>query len=353
MKFTTTILSLALILVAFSTDALAKRAKMVAPEAITGKELTLDPVYMRSDGSIMTLTSGQLVDPYFPTKSLLIALDSGMDVSKLGNEWIKWMLARQDANGLFSRYCFKEGETTYKACAEADADDSMMAMWMELLYRMAPRGGLPKEWKESADKAEYQLNRLYNPKSTIFMISQSNQVGLLMDNLEIYASFKQIERHAIRLGDGKKAVDYRGKAELLKIGIIGNFWDDKKKRFIASTQVRTVTEFYPDTVVQMVPMMHGFSINKIPSENVFYKNWMQHHRKEWFSLIGKDYPWGLLGILAENRKDYTTAGCWLKLAAPSRHSKVWNVMDETAFQIVTWKMQDKKVDDKLCLGNNL
>jgi hypothetical protein len=51
--------------------------------------------------------------------------------------------------------------------------------------------------------------------------------------------------------------------------------------------------------------------------------------------------------------DYTTSGCWLKLAAPSRHSKVWNVMDETAFQIVAWKMQDKKVDDKLCSGDKL
>lgn len=314
----------------------------------TTKELTLEKLYIRPDGSIMTLTTGQLVDPYFPTKSLLIALDSGMNVSKLGNDWIKWMLARQDANGLFSRYCFKEGEMTYTACAEADADDSMMAMWVELLYRMAPKTGMPKKWKESAEKAEYQLNRLFNQKTTVFNISQALPVGLLMDNIEIYASFKRIEREAVRLGDGKKANEYRGKAEQLKIGITGNFWDDNSKRYIASTQVRTKLEFYPDTVVQLVPMMHGFELSKIASESAFYQNWMNNHRKEWFALIGKDYPWGLLAVLAEQRKDYQTAACWLQLAAPSRHTKVWNVMDETAFQIVSWKMEKKKVSVKEC-----
>ena len=317
------------------------------------RELTLDPIYLRPDGAIMTLTSGELVDPYFPTKALLIAHDSGMDVSKLATQWINWMIARQEPSGLFSRYCFKQGETTYTSCAVADADDSMMAMWVELLYRMSPRGGMPAAWRESADKAEYILNTLYNPQATVFMISKANQVGLLMDNLEIYSAFKRIEREAVRQSEGKKSIEYRGKAAQLAIGILGQFWDPAKKRFIASTQKRTVDEFYPDKVVQMMPLMSGFELPKPLSESRFYSDWMKQHRKEWFSLIGKEYPWGLLAVLAVERKDYAVAGCWLKQSEPSRHSKTWNVMDEAAFQIVSWKLENKKFDKKKCAGGKV
>ena len=298
----------------------------------------------------MTLTSGHLVDPYFPTKALLMAQDSGMNNPKLANAWINWMLARQNENGLFSRYCFKEGEQTYEACADADADDAMLAMWIELLYRMAPRTGLPKAWQDSAEKAQYQLDTLYNPQATVFFISKTMPVGLLMDNIEIYAAFIRIEREALRLGDSKRATDYRGKAEHLKIGIIGTFWDDKSKRYIASTQSRKDNSFYPDTVVQLIPMLHGFTISNASSQDHAYKDWMKRHRGEWFALIGNDYPWGMLAVLADRRGDFKTAGCWLQQATPYRHTNVWNILDETAFQIVQSKLQGKNT---LCAGDAL
>ena len=315
------------------------------------KQLTLDPIYIRPDGAIMTLTSGQLVDPYFPTKALLMAQDSGMDISKLATGWINWMLVRQDENGLFARYCFKEGEVKYDACAAADADDSMMAMWIELLYRMSPRSGLPKAWKDSVEKAEYQLNTLYNPQATVFFISKNMQVGLLMDNIEIYAAFKRIEREAIRIGDSTQAIAYHGKAEQLKIGIIGVFWDASHKRYIASTQTQRETSFYPDTVVQLIPMFHHFDIAHAPSQNHVYKEWMKQHRKEWFDLIGNDYPWGMLAVLAETHSDTKTTNCWFQQSMPYRNTKLWDVLDETAFQIVQWKLQKKNVTlDVPCVG---
>ena len=316
----------------------------------TAKPLALDPVYLRSDGAIMTLTSGHLVDPYFPTKALIMAQDAGMNNTKLATAWIKWMLARQNENGLFSRYCFKEGEQIYDVCANADADDAMLAMWIELLYRMAPRTGLPKAWQESAEKAQYQLDTLYNPQATVFFISSTMPVGLLMDNIEIYAAFKRIEREAIRLGDSKLALAYRGKAEHLKIGIITTFWDDKNKRYIASTQSRSENSFYPDTVVQLIPMFHGFTIAKTASQDHFYKDWMKQHRNEWFALIGNDYPWGMLAVLADKRGDFKTASCWLQQTTPYRHTNVWNILDETAFQIVQSKLQGKNTQ---CTGDAL
>lgn len=312
--------------------------------------LTLDPVYLRGDGAIMTFTSGTLIDPYFPTKALLVAQDNGMDISLLALPWIDWMLAHQDINGLFSRYCFKPGETTYENCAVADADDAMMAMWVELLYRMAPKSGMPDAWKLSIDKCLYQLDTLFNRETGVFNISKSMQVGLLMDNIEIYSAFKRVERESVRIGDGKGSLTFRHRADYIRLGIMGRFWDNKNKRFIASTQDRREMSFYPDTVAQLIPMMHHFIIPQIPSYSVFYKQWMKHHRDEWFALIGNDYPWGLLAVYAADRGDEKTAHCWLQQAAPYRNSNVWNVLDETAFQIVGMKVKRKPFDiDQECL----
>ncbi len=301
----------------------------------------LDPIYQRSDGTIRTWTSGNVVDPYFPTKALLIAQDNGMDISAIGQSWIEWLMAKQEANGLFSRYCPSESETNYEACSIADADDSMMAMWVELLYRMAPRSGLPPAWKASAEKALYQLDSIYDPHTTVFFVSKSIPVGLLMDNIEIYAAFKRIQYDAQRIGDTATAAAFRTRANQLQIGIAATFWDGKAKAFKASTQIRPKAEFYPDTVAQLIPLLHNFHSSYIVFPHHFYKKWMQTHRKEWFSSIGKDYPWGLLAVLAVKQGDMQTAACWLQLARPSRHQKEWDVLDETAFQIVDWSVQKK------------
>ncbi len=318
----------------------------------TAQELTLDPVYVRPDGAIMTFTSGNLVDPYFPIKSLLMAHDNGMDITKLALPWINWMLAHQEPDGLFMRYCIKKqpsGEV-YEVCGPADADDALLAMWIELLYRMAPKGGMPVNWKLSADKAQYQLDSIFDSKRILFFISKSLQSSLLMDNLEIYSSFKRIEKEAIRIGDSKTGIDYRAKAEYIRNGIVGNFWDNKNKRFVASTQKRDDTSFYPDTVVQLMPMMHKLLIPQITSYNAFYKKWMKYHRDEWFALIGNDYPWGLLAVFAAKRNDIKTSHCWLQMATAYRGSNVWNVLDEVSYQIVEAKLEYKNLDiDPECM----
>jgi len=302
---------------------------------------TLDAMYVRPDGAILTWASGDVVDPYFPTKALLLAQDNGMDISDLGTRWVEWMLAQQDKNGLFDRYCPKEDQSAYTICGVADADDSMMAMWIELLYRLAPRGGLPDAWSESAQKAQYQLDMIYDPKSTVFVVSRAMPVGLLMDNIEIYAAYKNIERNAVRMGDNKTAQAYHARAEYLKNGIVPTFWNPKTHSFKASTQARTDQSFYPDSVAQLTPMMYNFASPSVKLPTDFYKKWMKAHRGEWFALIGKDYPWGLLAVLAVQQGDMMTANCWLQQSTPARYTAQWNVLDEAAYQSVEWKLRMK------------
>jgi hypothetical protein len=264
-----------------------------------------------------------------------------MDISDIGKHWIDWMITQQDADGLFARYCFNDGKNKYEPCAAADADDAMMAMWVELLYRLAPRGGLPERWKVSAEKALYQLDSIYNPKLTVFSISKSLSTGLLIDNIEIYAAFKRIEREAVRMGDSKTVIAFHTRAEHLKMGITAAFWDKKTSRFKASTQARDKEEFYPDMVAQLLPMLYGFSSASVQRSPHYYKSWMKAHRDEWFSLIGTNYPWGLLAILAANQGDTQTANCWMQKATAFRNGNQWDVLDEAAYQVVEKKLQKK------------
>ncbi|MDX2074319.1 MAG: hypothetical protein SFX19_08170 [Alphaproteobacteria bacterium] len=310
--------------------------------AANAKSLQLDAEYLQPSGAIMTFAGGQeIIDPYFPTKALLTASDTGMNINVPAMGWINWMLARQEPDGLFSVFCQDPDIRDYRPCIMADADDSMMAMWVELLYRMAPKEGMPASWRQSLRKAQAQLDGLYNRETGVYFISQLMPVGLLMDNIEIYASMKRSAQEAKRIGEKQQAALFSAKAAQLRVGIIKNFWDPEKKMFRASTQPRADYVFYPDIVAQLMPMLHGFDLNVAGPPNEFYSAWMRDHHKEWTDLIGKDYPWGLVAVVATQHDDMETASCWLQQAEPHRRTGPWNVLDEAAFQSVQWSVQKK------------
>src|SRR5262249_37508859 len=82
------------------------------------RPFALDAAYTRPDGAILTFAGATTVDPYFPTRALLLAEDNGLDIRELGNRWVAWMLSRQGKDGLFSRYCFKDAVPDYSVCAD-------------------------------------------------------------------------------------------------------------------------------------------------------------------------------------------------------------------------------------------
>src|ERR1700694_5538542 len=92
--------------------------------------------YRSADGALLLTTGGNYVEPYFATKALITAQDAGLDVRQAGLGWVQWALQRQRKDGRFDRYCRKTG-TDWKPCGAADADDSMLALWLQLLYRLA------------------------------------------------------------------------------------------------------------------------------------------------------------------------------------------------------------------------
>jgi hypothetical protein len=69
----------------------------------------------------------------------------------------------------------------------------------------------------------------------------------------------------------------------------------------------------------------------------YYSNWMKAHRTDWLRQGEKDYPWGLIAVLAWRQNDLNSARCWLRQATPLRHTSRWSITDETAYQILISK----------------
>lgn len=289
-------------------------------------ELTLTD-YQGPDGAITTYFAGDSVDPYFAAKALLAAQDAGMTTRTAATRWIAWALPRQHADGRFDRYCMK-GQR-FVSCQEADADDALMAAWMELLVRSAPPKGMPPAWQASFDKASRYLDTLRDPNSGVYNISARLPVALLMDNVEVSSAFKAVSHYRQRHGDAAGAAGWRRKAEQLDKDILRVFWR-ASQGYLVSTQRREQFEFYPDAVAQIFPILGDIQPEGRPHA-VTYQSWMKENRWAWLQMSEVDFPWGLVALVADKMGDKDAIACWRLRSIQFRHGKHWNVLEEALY----------------------
>ena len=299
--------------------------------------------YQDRQGAITVHYQGEFVDPYFAIKSLLVAHEAGLDIQQAGYAWIRWLIPRQRANGLFDRFCLVDS-VEWRACENADSDDALLAMWIELLYVMAPSDGVPHVWQTSMEKAKSQFERLHDKRTGIYRISVSNQAGLFMDNVEIYAALRAISREQKRLGAHASArVTYK-QAVALRHRITQVFRPDANAPFLVSTQVLQDERFYPHEVAQVYPWLHHMPTNSM-NVRADFNAWLQHYGEGWLSFEKDVYPWGLVALTALTLGDFQTARCWLNRAAVLRNGDRWNVLEETVFQVIS---KSPKLNDVSC-----
>src|SRR5207248_1231038 len=155
--------------------------------------------------------------------------------------------------GRFERYC-KRGGAAWKPCGTADADDSMLALWLELLYRTAPPSGLPPDWAASAERARKHLASLRDWRSGVYHVSHLNHSALFMDNVEVYSALKQVAAAQARFGDAGASAATAADAEKLARAIQKTFWNERAQRFLPAAQ-RTPPAFYPDVLAQVFPWL--------------------------------------------------------------------------------------------------
>ena len=280
--------------------------------------------YTAENGGITVLNGGDTIDPYFAMQALLLAHDNGMDVSVSATKFTNWLVTHQKPDGTFDRFCTNTAKV-WTSCKTADADDSLLALWMRLLQTMPEQLNKNPAWTKSHAISKKALDHLFQPSRGIYMVSPVYLHGLFMDNLEVW-SLKAYSTPA-------KSSD----VERLAQDIHRTFWQPVNKNFLVSTQLEQQTKtprFYPDYVAQIFPLLVDFPLLPQNAKS-HYKSWMQMHRKEWLRQGDADYPWGLLAVLALRQGDEPSARCWLREAAAMRHSRRWAVTDEAAFQILT------------------
>lgn len=298
--------------------------------------------YQGQDGAITVLNGGNLSDPYFAAKALLMAREGGLDIGSAARDWIAFALTKQREDGLFDRYCRKaDGSWEWETCNTADADDAALALWLELLHVTAPRKGMSEKWKASAEKAEAQLASLYDAERGIYHISAAMPVGLLMDNVEIYRAFIVIARENLRRGNRAIAAQYHKQAEALSRGIYGTFWQESNKAFRITTQERTENAFYPDRVAQIYPWLYNLPTAPGVKAPQAFQRWLENSRTEWLNSVHDDYPWGLVAVTALKMQDRAAAFCWQNQAEPFRYGKNWNVLEDAALQTVQYQLERK------------
>lgn len=281
--------------------------------------------YAHADGAITILHGGPASDPYFAMQALLLARENGLDTTAPAEKFARWLVPRQKPDGTFDRFCRVAGGGGWVACKTADADDSLLALWMKLLDTMPETVASSAQLRKSYQVSKASLEHLFQPSRGIYMVSPVYLHGLFMDNLEVWS-------HKDNLGPGARAETAR-----LARSIHETFWDPAARKFLVSTQLEQrgrEPAFYPDHVAQVFPLLVGFPL--LPSDaSKHYNQWMRQYRALWLSQGEADYPWGLVAVLALRQGDVSSARCWLREAGGMRHSARWAVTDEVSLQILS------------------
>jgi hypothetical protein len=303
-------------------------------------------------GAITLTQGGNYVEPYFATKALIVAQDGGLDIHESAQAWIRWALPRQRPDGLFRRFCRANSNANpnmdyaWRDCAPADADDSMLALWMQLLYRMAPTTGMPAEWQRSIARAAKQLAKLRNGRLGVYHISRLNHVALFMDNIEVYAALKDVARGQLRLHDPAAAAT-DACADKLDAAIQRIFWNRRTGRYRPSMQ-KSRPAFYPDVVAQVYPWLADLN-GPGQDPRQAWRQWRQTFGAGWIERRYDTNPWGLVALAAEKLGDTKSAACWTSQSDSLRGGSSWNVLEEAAWQSLRGRFPQAQVlDPRAC-----
>jgi len=288
-------------------------------------------LYQTPDGAITVNEHGNFVDPYFANRALTLADESGMDVRVIAERWIPWLMAHQLSDGRFERYC-KSGGSDWSPCKPSDADDAGLAVWLELLYRLAPQSGLPAAWQSSAVRANKYLKNLRDKSTGLYFVSHDLRVCLLMDNVEVYHLFRVMSAAHRRFGQTKLSRDYEKKADQLARAIVRRMWLPAKHNFAASTQRPLPTTFYPAAVAQGYPWLF-----KLPTPagdaKVAFRKWLSSYGSIWLDRSQDKFPWGIIALASDQFGESAYVDQWIENSKSLRHSAYWTVLDETLVQV--------------------
>jgi hypothetical protein len=268
------------------------------------------------------------------------------------------MLGKQLPDGRFQRYTLHEERDVGRSgeiagYAPADADDALLAVWIELLSELAApceghsAAALPPAWTRSLELATQALSGLVDSDTGVYHISAEQKVGLLMDNVEVFSAWRSVADFYGGCGEGGRSLTAQRRAEALARSIDATFWQRAERRYSASTQARESLQFYPDGVAQLYPLL-----GDLPNRRTFgssdFGAWLRAHSGDWRVAAQQDFPWGLMAVAAHRAGAQDVAACWLRDVDESRARYRWNVLEEAAYQSLRRELGGMAGSDANC-----
>lgn len=290
---------------------------MSATTCLAGGELQL-PGYQLEDGALLLQKGSGVVDPYFAMKALLTAEELGLHTHAVTDAWVAWLAPRQESNGSFPRFA-QQANGIWRRSANADADDSTLALWISLLSRRYDRQAMPAALRASLLRARKALWQLRWLDDGVYEYATGSHLAYLMDNAEVYTALRDDCLHARyscqRMRQLEKALPL-------------TFWDKDQRHWRVATRNQSPAAFYPDVAAQLFPRLAGLPA---PAGQPSFDDWVKQEGLPWLQqdTLKLDFPWGVLVLAALKEKRLDVANTWLQGALAARDTHHWNILEET------------------------
>lgn len=267
------------------------------------------------DGSYTVMVGGDLSDPYFVNKALIIALEAGLEVETEVVQWLEWLLPRQRPDGGFDRFCGAQTGQWY-ACMPADADDSMAATTIHLIalakHNQILSPALLHQANAASAKAQLMLSKLLDPANGLYRVFESQEVFYLMDNAEVYEALMAV---------GKQTQAYQ-----LGNNIRQHFFSNH--RWYPAIPAYETENFYPHVLAHSYLWRGGITDHATAASDM--AAWLAEHSQDWLDRKKDGFAWGLvawnIAALAP-----AEAGCWRQSIRPwlddPKIDPSWTVLD--------------------------
>ena len=194
-------------------------------------------------------------------------------------DWHTGILLETD--GKMGIYRKESGKLIYKE--KADSEDGYLGMYLFLMGKYLEKTentDLPEYWKRGISHALKKIQSLM--RDGITQVSEENTTAYLMDNLEVWKGLHELELAGLE--DTQEISEMRKK---IQAQIENIFWDDANQRWriIGNSNLYDQTEFYPDGVAQIYPLIYEFPVKEKKKQKILYDQFTE--KKKWL-FVGND-----------------------------------------------------------------
>jgi hypothetical protein len=201
----------------------------------------------------------------------------------------------------------------------SDSDDSYAATLLSLAARYFHASNNVTWWNANRqrlkDIAYRNLTTMVKPNglTSVFQPprNQTNAIGYLMDNCEVYRGLRDFAGVLRHTGDTADANYYDSFARTVGLGVARLFHSASGSFLAGDAYATPETSFYPGTTCQVFPQLFGVAEAQAGFTSAW--NYLTRHSPGWETGRYDTYPWMLLGAVAAKRGLRTQAAAQMRL----------------------------------------